>query len=371
MKNKLLKIIPIILMGVSLSACTILSDLGIGGKSDITKFAKHKNEVSLEEFVDKAKGAIKDTEYVKDDYKMPDSKLIAGVKASATQKLTNPNFANKTRNEASAKLNVSANASFDRETDSLKANASASYNVSEKNAAIGEGSTKYETKADFTFMPNGKDVTNHIIYAVVDNNNKMYRNVVVQDGFNLGQTLSFGMNYLMNSLSTLTIGGTFNEAEFNKQLAQYGLSLKYYDDSNVMTVTAKWDHTFELREENYHYENIWNEELGYYEYVKVVDSIERYGSATVKADLKFQFKVVKVVKLRALFDGDLTAEYYSDHTSAYNNVWPFGFSGLSGDCNRGDQETIYLKVEAGVNLEHEKVEHKLPELTNYQNVTTK
>ena len=358
-------------MGVSLSACTILSDLGIGGKSDITKFAKHKNEVSLKEFVDKAKGAIKDTEYVKDDYKMPDSKLIAGVKVEASQKLTNEKFKEKTRNEASAKLSVTANGSFDKENDSIKANVEGSYNVSEKNAVLGEGSTKYSTKLDATFMPNGKDVYNNKIYALVDNKNEMYRNIIVADGFDLGTQLSFGMNYVMKSLSALAIGETFDEATFNKQLAEYGLSLKYYDDSNVMTVTAKWDYTFELKEEIYHYENVWNEELGNYQYVRIVDSVDRYGGAVVSADLKFQFKVVKVVKLRASFNGKLTADYVKDHSQSYNNVWPFGFTGFYGDCNEGDKEVITLKAEAGINLEHESVDNKLPELNGYKNVTPK
>lgn len=371
MKNKLIKIVPVLLMGVSLSACTILSDLGIGGKGDITKFAKHKNEVSLREFIEKAKESVKKTDYVKDDYKMPDSKLIAGIKAEASQKLTNDRFKNKTRNEAKVELDFTAEGSFDKDNDSLKGNVEGKYNATEKNAVLGESSNKYSTKVDATFMPNGRDVYNNTIYAGIDNKNQVYRNFVVGSDFNLGNALSLGMNQFMKSLSTMNLDDSFSEADFNSRLSQYGLSLKYYDDNNVMTVTAEWKYSIPLQEERYHYESVYNETYGYWENIRVVDGVDKYGEIKIDADLKFQFKVVKVVKLRASFNGSLTADYFADHANAYNNVWPFGLTGLSGDCNEGDHEVIKIKASAGVNLEHEKVTNKLPDLNKYINTTPK
>ena len=369
MKNKLLKVIPVLMMGVSLTACTLLSDLGIGGKGDITKFASHRHEVSLKEFIEKAQNSIKDTEYVKDGYKMPDSKLIAGIKATASQKLTNPNFKNKTRNEASAKLNLTADGAYDRDNDSIKGSIEGSYSVSEKNAVLGEGSTKYSTDMNAIFMPNGKDVYGRSIYALADTKNETYRNYPVADGFDLGNELSFGMTKAMKYLSQLNLTEGIDEAAITKQLSQYGLSLKYYSDNNVMTIVGKWDYSFDLREENYHYEVVYDEETGIYQQIKIIDSVENYGHAVISADVKFQFKVVKVVKLRASFKGTLTADYFADHASSYNVAWPFGFTGFSGDCYRDDKEVVKLDAEAGINLEHESVKNKLPDLAKYKNTT--
>lgn len=369
MKNKIVKVIPVALMGISLTACTVLSDLGIGGKGDITKFAKNKNEVSLREFIDKAAKSVKDTDYVKDDYQMPDSKLIAGIKATASQKLTNDRLANKTRNSASLKLDFTADGAYDKDNDSIKANLDGSYNISEKNAIFGEASSKLETKMKATFMSNGRDVYNNNIYALADDKNQMYRNITVGEDFNLGTALSFGMNRVMKSLASISVGEQFDEASFNQRLAQYGLSLRYYDDNNVMTVTATMDYTIDLQEEKYHYDYIYNEELGYYQNVKVVDGIIRYGNVTIKANLKFQFKVVKVVKLRAMFDGTITAEYTENHGTLYEQIWPLSPTGLPGECLAGDREEITLKAEAGINLEHESVTNKLPALPSYTNVT--
>ena len=61
MKNKLFKVAALSLMSFSLSACSVLSDFGIGGKSDITKMAKYSHEVTFKEFVDKLKSSIKTT----------------------------------------------------------------------------------------------------------------------------------------------------------------------------------------------------------------------------------------------------------------------------------------------------------------------
>lgn len=369
MKNKIFKIVPVLIAGVSLTSCTVLSDLGIGGKGDITKFARHRHEVSLREFIEKAKDSVKKTDYVKDDYKMPDSKLIAGIKAEATQKLTNDRLKNKTRNQAEVKLDLTADGSFDRDNDSLKAKVEGSYSASVKNAVIGESSNKFNTKLDATFIPNGKDIYGNTIYAGVDNKNQVYRNYAVGEGFDLGNALSFGMNRIMNSLAKMSIDESFSEAEFNRTISQYGLSLKYYDDSNVMTVTAEWKYSVPLQEEYYHYESRYNEQYGYWENIRVIDGVVKYGEINIDADLKFQFKVVKVVKLRASFDGELTANYTQNHLGSMNVAWPFGITGLAGDCDEGDKEVIKLKASAGINLEHEKVNNKLPDLGSYYNST--
>ena len=363
MKNKLLKVIPTLMMGVALTSCTVLSDLGIGGKGDITKFAKNKNEVSLNEFVNKMKNSVQNTDYVKDNYQLPDSTLLAGVKLEASQKLTSPRYANQTRNEASVKLNASLDAAYDKDNNSIKAGFEGSYSYSEKNATVGEASAKAESKLNQVFMPNGYNT-----YAVVDTKNQTVYNIPVGDGFDLNQALSGGMSYVMRLLANVNISQEFNEAEFNRMLAQYGLSLRYYDDSNVMTVVGNWNYTFDIGNVSHRGWSEYNEETGQYEYHE--ETIEDYwGRATVSATVKFQFKVVKVVKLRAAFDGTLNVEYTKNHASMYNNFYPLGITGLSGDCEVGDQEVIKAKLEAGINLEHEKVTNKLPNISGYKDIT--
>ena len=363
MKNRLLKVIPALLIGVSLTSCTILSDLGIGGKSDITKFAKNKKEVSLTEFVDKMKNSVKDTDYVKESYQLPDSTLLAGVKLEASQKLRSPSYSNQVRNEASLKLSATLDAAYDKDNESIKAGFEGSYNYSEKNATLGEASAKYESKLNAYFMPNGSSS-----YVIADTKNKTVYDIPVGEGFNLNQTLSFGMNRVMNLLSNMNISQEFNEAEFNQTLSQYGLSLRYYDDSNVMTVVGNWDYSFDVGNKRTTYWSEYNPETGTYE--EHVDVVEDYwGRAHVSATVKFQFKVVKVVKLRALFDGALEVEYIKNHAATYNEFYPLGISGLAGDCEVGDIEEIKAKVEAGINLEHEKVNNKLPSISGYKNIT--
>ena len=216
MKSRLLKVIPALLVGVSLTSCTILSDLGIGGKGDITKFAKNKNEVSLTEFVDKMKNSVKDTDYVKDNYQLPDSTLLAGVKLEASQKLRSPSYSNQVRNEASLKLSATLDAAYDKDNESIKAGFEGNYNYSEKNATLGEASAKYESKLNAYFMPNGSSS-----YVIADTKNKTVYDIPVGEGFNLNQTLSFGMNRVMNLLSNMNISQEFNEAEFNRMISQY------------------------------------------------------------------------------------------------------------------------------------------------------
>ena len=365
MKNKLFKVIPTLIMGVSLTACTILSDLGIGGKKDITKMAKFKNEVSLTEFVDKLKNSAKDTDYVKEGYQLPDSKLIAGVKAEAKQQFVSPSYKNKTRNEASFKANATLDASYDKDNESIMGGLEASYSYSEENATAGKASAKYENDLDVIFMPNGLNQ-----YALVHSEENTYYRLPTGADFKLNQVLSLGMGFFMNTVSNVSLGSEFNETEFNKALAQYGLSLKYYDDSNVMTIAGDWNYTFDVGNRHVSYSSVYNEETGMYEQHEEV--IEDYwGKATLSAKIKVQFKVVKVVKFRASFDGSLKVDYTKDHVGLYNNYYPFGITGLTGDCQAGDQETITAKVEAGINLEHEKVENKLPDLSKYKDITPK
>ena len=135
-----------------------------------------------------------------------------------------------------------------------------------------------------------------------------------------------------------------------------------------MTVVGNWDYSFDLGNKRTTYWTEYNSETGTYE--DHVDIVEDYwGRAHVSATVKFQFKVVKVVKLRALFDGALEVEYIKNHAAAYNEFYPLGISGLAGDCEVGDIEQIKAKVEAGINLEHEKVNNKLPSISGYKNIT--
>lgn len=365
MKNKLFKIIPTLLMGVSLTACTILSDLGIGGKKDITKMAKYKNEVSLTDFVDRLKKSAKETDYVKDNYQLPDSKLIAGFKAEAKQTYTSPSYKNKTRNEASLKASATLDAAYDKDNESIKGGLEASYSYSEENATAGKASAKYENDIDVVFMPNGTSE-----YALVDSQQETYYRLPLGADFKLNQYLSLGMSMFMNMVSNASLGEEFNEAEFNKTLAQYGLSLKYYDDSNVLTVAGDWNYTFDLGTSSTRMWSEYNEETGTYE-THTETTEDYWGKANLSAKIKLQFKVVKVVKIRASFDGSMKVDYSKDHVGSYNSVYPFGITGLIGDCEAGDQENITLKLEAGINLEHEKVENKLPDLSKYKDITPK
>ncbi|MCR5184710.1 MAG: hypothetical protein K6C32_01330 [Bacilli bacterium] len=356
MKNKLLKFIPVLAIGVSLTACTILSDLGIGGKGDITKFAKYKNQVTLTEFIDKMKNSVKDTDYVKDDYKLPDSKLIAGAKLEASQKLTNSNYSKETRNEASIKASVSADASYDKDNNSIKGKLEGSYSTSEKNAILGEASNKYSTDLEGFFMPHGLNY-----YSLVDSNNETYYDFTMPEGFDLNASLSLGMTSIMRRFSELSLSEGITETEIETQLAKYGLSLKYYYDSNVMTIVGDWDYTLDLGRTTHTYDSEMNP----------ITTEDNYGKAEIKATLKLQFKVVKVVKIRFSAEGTMTVDYFKNHSSLYNEYYPLGLSGLAGDCEVGDQEVIKLKAEAGVNLEHEKVNHKLPDLSKYKDITPK
>ena len=361
MKNKLLIFLPVLFMGVSLTACTVLSDLGIGGKSDITKMAKYKNEVSLTQFLEKIKTSTKDSEYAQAGYKMGDSKLMAGFKVTATQKLTNDSFKNKTKNSAEVKANFSADGTYDKDNNSIKATASASYSASEKNAILGEASSKYENKFDMTVMPNGKEE-----YAISDNKNQMYISIETGEEFDLNSTMSFGLYYIMNAAS-MYIPTEFDESEFNKLLESYGLSLKYYDDDNVLTVKGTMKHSFDIYANKHIY--IYDEDGNY---VRTEEEKTNFAIGNIDVDFTLQFKVVKVIKLRAAVDGSVTVDYFKDNSpyGVYNYYTSLlGMTGFTGGCEAGDKEVITVKAEAGINLESKDVTNKLPDLSTYKNCT--
>ena len=349
MKTKLLKIIPMACVGLSLTACTILSDLGIGGKADITKMAKYKNEVTLKEFVAKVKSSIKDSEYAKEGFKLGDSKLMAGASLTATQKLTNESFKNKTKNEAELKAEFSADGTYDKDNASILATAKGSYSAKETNAMLGEASYKYSGKYDMAFMPNGAEQ-----YAIADNKNALYFNVPTGAEFDINTVLSLGLNSVMSYANL--IPDDFDETPINDMLKQYGITLKFYDDSNVFTVTGTWSHSFGI----YTYDEVYNPETYTYEKTNEQD----VAKGQLEVNFKAQFKVVKVIKLRVAAEGKATVDYIKD-CNANSVMQLIGLTGMAGQCQAGDQEVITAKVEAGVNLEQKDVTNKLPDLAKY------
>lgn len=350
MKKNVFKLVSVILMGISLTGCTILSDLGIGGRRDITKMAKYKNEVTLSEFLNRIKTSTKDSEYAKEGYRIGDSKLMAGVKATAKQKLENDKIKNKVRNEIAAKFNFSADGSYDKDNNSIAATASLSYNYSEKNALIGESSSKLDGKYDFTFMPNGNDR-----FALADNKNQWYTNINTGNEFDLNSVLSLGLNTVMNTASNY-VPETFDEAEMNKTLENLGLKLRYFDDDNVLTVTGTLEHGFDIYSVSY-------TSSGESGSTRVETNFAR---GEIKAEFAVQFKVVKVIKLRAEANATCEVNYFKDNAAAGSNILQiFGVTGFAGQCLAGDKETISLDFEAGINLESEDVTNKLPNLSDY------
>ena len=199
-------------------------------------------------------------------------------------------------------------------------------------------------------MPNGKGT-----FALVDNKNQLYSDYYFGEEFDLNNTLSLGMNYIMNAASNY-IPSTADESYYQQYLDMLGLKLKYYDDSNVMTIVGSMKHDFDIYSYSYSYETQREEK-------------NNLAKGTIEATIKLQFKVVKVVKVRASIEGSVVVDYFRDnHISMYSSL--LGITGLSGECFNGDKETINLKASAGVNLETKKVENKLPDLSSYKNVST-
>lgn len=350
MKKSLLKIGTILLMGVSLSACSLLNNLTSsfgGGSSKTTKMESYKNEVSLDEFGGGLQEKIAATSYASKSFELGDAVLDAALDASVSQKITNDSYSTKKRSEASAKVSASSKVSYDRDNETIaitaKDEASAKYN----NAVLGEGSASQKAEFDFLFQQDGSN------YALVNKSDKTYIPVEMGD-VSLNQALSYGVQTGFASLMAV-----LPEAEASGEAAlPEGISLKYYWDKDVFTIVGSVNYSEILKDT----ERIYNYDTSSYEYVTT-----EYGVLHIDGEVKLQFKVSDVLKVRAYAKLDVTADFDVDHNSIAGGFLSISDL-LTSTCVKGDREAIKLELSAGVNFEQKKVTNKTVNLSGYKEI---
>ena len=351
MKKSLLKIGTILLMGVSLSACSLLNSLvnkgGSGSKT--TKMESYKNEVSLNEFAGGFQEKLAATSYASENFTLGDAVLDAALDASVSQKITNSTYANKKRSEVSAKVSASAKASYDKDNETIAFTAKDEMSGKYDNAVLGEGSMNQKAEFDFLFQQNGSN------YALVNKSDKTY--IPVETGeVDLNKALSSGVQMGFAALlGILPAEDASGEVEMPE-----GISLKYYWDKDVFTVVGDVDHAEELTDT----ERVYNYDTDTYEYVTT-----QYGVAHFNGEVKLQFKVNEVLKVRAYAKLDIQADFNVDHNSLLG-----GFVSISdlltNTCVKDDSEVIKLELSAGVNFEQKKVTNKTVNLSGYKEIVT-
>ena len=349
MKNKLMRIIPALLMGLSLTSCTLLSDLGIGN-GGMTKLAKYKHEVTFTEFRDKLVEHTKKLPYANSTYTIKDTQVEAEYKADIKQKVTNDSYKEKTRNEASGKASVSAKVTYDADNQTFEATAKAEAKVKEKSPVYGDAEGSYKNSVNFAGQPGTLDR-----YVFINKDDKTYLNVQMYENFSMNQFLS---NYIQTAMKYVNEQlPLMDEQSFDYYLDTMGygdnISLKFYADDNVMTIVANLD-------------NVINRT--YYEY----DSYYQTGRELVyaqehdKLKVVLQAKVVKVLKVRASIEGTVEIDYLANHNAWLDGFFPTISGSLTGSCTKGDKEVIDIDYSAGLNYQEKKVNHKPLDLSKYR-----
>ena len=347
MKHKLIKIVPTLLMGLSLSACTLLSDMGIGN-GGMTKLAKYKHEVTFAEFRDKLVEHTKKLPYANSTYTIKDTQVEAEVKANVKQKVTNNTYKDKTRNEATAKASVSAKVTYDADHETFAATAKAEASLKEKSAVYGEADASYKGSFDFAAQPGTLDR-----YVIINKEDKSYLNVQMPENFSMNKTLSDGIQTAMKYVNeTLPQMDQTIVDSYIDNMGYGNVSIKFYADNNVMTVVADID-------------NISNRT--YYEFDEYTGTYKElvYAQEHTKLQVVFQAKVVKVLKVRYSVEGTVEADYLDDHNAILGGFFPTVSGIITNACTKGDKEILDIDYKGGLNYQEKKVNNKVLDLSKY------
>ncbi len=347
MKKTILKIAFASLLGFSLSACTILNDLGIT-KGNVTKMASYKNEVTFTEFFHKLANSEFKTTVNKSDFHMKDGVADFGLDLEAKETITNDSYTNKTRSKMEAKSSVSLSADYDADTQIVDGTLKDEISYCIENSFLGEASAKHKGKWNYIFQPyqNG--------YAIANKDDQTYWMLETGSNFSLNKSLEQLFKMAAGYLDELDQAASQSAAQIDQTLKQY--NLKFYVDGNIFTVTGHYAGAQELGEGHY----VYNSNTNTYDYVQEV-----YGRADFDLDLEAQIKITKVTQLRAEANGTIKADFYKDHNAIANGLFSF-LDIATNTCVRGDVEEISLKASAGMNLEQKSVNNKAISLSNYK-----
>lgn len=348
MKKTLFKIVPILLMGVSLSACSLVNNIpGLSNGSSTTKFESYKREVTLNQFEDELQQKLKDSPYMEENFRLGDAVLEASASAKVSQKIVNDTYSKKNRSEVSAKASASAKLSYDKDNESIALTMKDEMSGKYDNAVAGEGSASQKASLNYLMQKDGRQ------YALVNKDDKTYMNFNMDEDMSLNELLSYGVQGAIGSIvSMLPAEGSSESYDLPS-----GLSLKYYWDSDVFTVVAKADNYHEdLVDRTYRYDYSTNQY--YYD-------TQTYGEIKVNGEAKIQLKVAKVVKFRASFSGTIEGRFYEDHNSILGGMISISDL-LTSSCVAHDVETIKIEASAGVNFQQKSVSNKTVDLTTYK-----
>ena len=347
MKKTVLKMISVMAMGLSLSACTFLNDMGIT-KGDITKMASYKKEVSMSEFVHELANSDFSKNVNKDDFHVKDFVADFGFDLEANEVINNSSYKNKQRSKMDAKGSVSLSASYDADNESIKATLKDDISYELENAFLGEASAKHKGEWNYDFQPHAGG------YALANTDDFTYYQINTGSGFSLNQSLTqvlkMGAEYLNEVDHTV--------AQQASSLEEYihAYNLKFYVDNNVFTMTGHFNQQQALSSSSY----VYNPSTGNYEY-----NTETYGEMMMNFDAVLQIKVTKVTQIRAELTGGLTARFYKDHNSISGGLFQF-LDLATTTCVAGDEEKINFEVAAGINLEQKSVTNKVLDLSSYK-----
>ena len=350
MKKVFLKVLPMLVLGVSLSACSMLNNVAslVGGGNKQTKFSSYKNEVSEKEFGDGLKKSLLDSPYLKQDFQLGDAVLDASYEGKFSQKVTNDSYAKPTRSEVSAKSSGSAKLAYDKDNSSIAFTAKEESSGKYNNSLLGEGSIDQKLSLDFLFQQN-----NSTQYALINKSDKTYYSLDLASPLDLNRVLTSGIQSGVAALaSMLPEGEESSEYEDVSTVA----NLKYYWDKNVFTVVGNVKLSQDLASEEMHYDEV--SQSYYYEPVS-------YGTMSVEGEVKLQVSIGDAVKVRAYVKADVTARFFADHEPILGGL--FTISGLATqNCVKGDRETISLEASAGLDFAQKKVSNKQVNLNGYK-----
>ena len=238
MKKTVLKIISISVMGLSLSACTLLNDLGVT-KGNVTKMAAYKNEVSFTDFVHAVANSDFSKEVNKQDFKIKDCVADFGLDLEAYETITNSSYENKERSKMEANGSFKLSANYDADNQSVEATLKDELSYNLNNAMLGEASAKHKGKWNYQFQQFSQSYAweeGSKVYALANKDDKTYYLVPVGNmdlNESLTQVLKMAVTYL-DQFDQVVAQQSMTVEEYLK-----AYNLKFYVDGNIFTATGK------------------------------------------------------------------------------------------------------------------------------------
>ena len=305
MKNTPIKLMSVLLLGTSLTACSVLSNI-MGSSKDV-KFSSYKNEVTTEEFAAGMNESITDNPVLNGTEDPNDFAFSVSLNASSEQKITNSKAAVKDRGSLTVSASASAKLAYDKDNEAAEITGKLSADGKMVTPSYGTQKASSDTELDVVAQQE-----NEAEIKLVNKKEKTYSleeadvslGVAMQE---LKSYLGVGVYYLSSALASMEVEGKSD--------------LKLYKDADLYTIV------YSMKEET---------ELSNDEGV--------YATAIDELNFKAQFDLSKNVKIRFQADASSTINYSKAAQGGYGPLVSIIDLNLPVQRNEGDKEVQKVKL---------------------------